>query len=103
MKLLLRVPVALRLLLLGSGLLSLVPAASPQSNPGLLTTTEPPAMVRSVRGLSENNGQAIEIISDHPVVPQIRKLDNPPRLVIDLPNTTLSSNKKHPDFRSAEV
>jgi len=102
MKLPLRIPVALRLLLVGSGLL-VVTAASPQSNPQLLTTTEPAARIRSVRGLSAYDGPAIEIICDHPVVPQIRKLDNPPRLVIDLPNTTLLSNKKQPDFHSTEV
>jgi len=96
-------PAALSLLLVGSGLLSLVPAASSQSKPELLATTESPARVRSVRGLSAYNGPAIEIISDHPLVPQIRKLDNPSRLVIDLPNATLSSNKKNPDFRSEEV
>lgn len=103
MTLLLRIPVTLRLLLLGSGLLSIVPAAVAQSSPELLTTTETPARVRSVRGLSAYDGPAIEIISDHPVVPQIRKLDDPPRLVIDLPNATVQSNTKHPDFRSVEV
>ena len=102
MKLLPRIPAALSLLLLGSGVLCVAPAASPQSKPELLTTTEP-ARVRSVRGLSAPDGPAIEIISDHPLVPQIRKLEDPPRLVIDLPNATLLSNKKHVDFRSEEV
>jgi len=102
MKLPPHIPTALSLLLLGSGLLFAQPAASPQSKPELLTTTEP-ARVRSVRGLSAPDGPAVEIISDHPLVPQIRKLEDPLRLVIDLPNATWSGNKKHFDFRSEEV
>jgi AMIN domain len=84
-----------------SGLL-FAPLARSQSGTELLSTTEPPANVRSVRGLSAETGPVIEILADHPIVPRIRKLDNPPRLVIDLPNATLPSNKRS-DFHSAEV
>lgn len=101
MKLLPRIPAALILCSLGTGLLFVAPPARSQSTPELLTTTDLPAKVRSVRGMSEPTGPVIEILSDHPIVPQIRRLDNPPRLVIDLPNATLAS--KRPDFRSTEV
>jgi len=100
MKLLSRIPIVLSLLL--PGLLCLAPAAAAQSEQGSRTATEP-ARVRSVRGLPAYDGPAIEIISDHPIVPQIRKLENPARLVIDLPNTTLPANQEHIDFRSAEI
>jgi hypothetical protein len=73
-----------------------------QSGSGLLATTDPAATVRSVRAMSVYDGAAIEIISDRPVVPTIRKLENPSRVVIDLPNASLSS-KQPLDFHSEEV
>jgi len=100
MKLLPCIPIVLSLLL--PGFLCLAPAAGAQSQQGSLSATEP-ARIRSVRGLSAYDGPAIEIISDHPIVPQIRKLENPVRLVIDLPNTTLPGSQEHLDFRSAEI
>src|SRR5580704_13706214 len=52
----------------------------------LLATTDAPVLVRSVRVLP---GPAVEILSSRPLVPVISNLDNPPRLVIDLPNADL--------------
>ncbi|MGA8154252.1 MAG: AMIN domain-containing protein [Terriglobales bacterium] len=103
MKLPPRISAVFGVLSLASGFLWLLPIARAQSAPELLTTTEFPVRVRSVRGLFEPTGPAIEIISDQPVVPQIRTLDNPSRLVIDLPNATLLNDKKHLDFRISEV
>ena len=94
---------ALSLVLLGSAFLPVIPAVRAQTGPQLLTTTELAARIRSVRGISAFDGPAIEIISDHPIQPQIRKLDNPSRLVIDLPNAVLANSKAHYDFRSEEV
>jgi hypothetical protein len=59
-----------------------------QSTPKLLATTDAPVVVRSVRVLP---GPAVEILSSRPLVPAISTLDNPPRLVIDLPNADLPS------------
>jgi hypothetical protein len=70
--------------LLLTGILSASGVA--QSRPKLLATTDVPVVVRSVRVLP---GPAVEILSSHPLVPIISKLDNPPRLVIDLPNADL--------------
>jgi len=64
----------------------LIASSSAQSTPKLLASTDSPAIVRSVRLLS---GPAVEILSNRPIVPDISKLDNPPRLVIDLPNADL--------------
>jgi len=74
-----------------------------QSKPQLLASTEPPTNVRSVRVVASKSGPALEIISDRPIVPVIRKLENPPRLVVDLPNSLLERDKGRIDFRSAEV
>jgi hypothetical protein len=88
----------------------LIASGTAQSTPKLLATTDAPVVVRSVRVLP---GPAVEILSSRPLVPAITKLDNPPRLVIDLPNTDLpsaglpnallSGSKNRSDFSSAEI
>jgi len=98
-----RIAGALALFLLSSGFLSAAPVIPAQTGSQLLTTTEPTARVSSVRGISAFDGAAIEIISDHPIMPQIRQLDNPSRLVIDLPNAAILNNKTHSDFHSDDV
>ncbi|MGA9897998.1 MAG: AMIN domain-containing protein [Terriglobales bacterium] len=60
-------------------------------------------MVRSIQALPEPNGPVLEIISSRPLVPAISKLDNPPRLVIDLPNARLAGHEKRLDFRGSEI
>jgi hypothetical protein len=64
----------------------LIASGAAQSPPKLLATTDAPVVVRSVRVLP---GPAVEILSSQPIVPAISVLDNPPRLVIDLPNADL--------------
>jgi hypothetical protein len=66
----------------------LIARSEAQSTPKLLATTDAPVVVRSVRVLP---GPAVEILSSRPLVPAISTLDNPPRLVIDLPNADLPS------------
>lgn len=65
-------------------------------------------MVRSVRVLAGPTGPAVEILSNRPLVPTISKLENPLRLVIDLPNANLtnallSGSKDRIDFSNQEV
>src|SRR5580704_2579550 len=83
--------------------LLLIPAAAAQSSPKLLASSDNPAVVRSVRPLAEANGPAVEIISSRPLVPAITKLENPPRLVIDLPNARLAGREKRLDFRGNQI
>ena len=66
----------------------LIASSAAQSSPKLLATTDAPVVVRSIRVLP---GPAVEILSSRPLVPAISTLDNPPRLVIDLPNADLPS------------
>lgn len=74
-----------------------------QSHPQLVASSDNPATLRSVRALPENDGPAVEIISSRPLAPAISKIDNPSRLVIDLPNAVLSGPRKTLDFHSREV
>src|ERR1700686_5263218 len=67
----------------------LIASGTGRSTPKLLATTDAPVVVRSVRVLPGPSGPAVEILSSRPLVPVISKLDNPPRLVIDLPNADL--------------
>jgi AMIN domain len=54
--------------------------------------------LKSVRMLTEkhgdDNGPEVEIVTSAPVIPDIQQLDNPPRLVFDLPNTTVTPRQQ---------
>jgi AMIN domain len=80
----------------------LLPAATGQSQPQT-PADGPIAVVRSVRALPDRDGPALEIIASRPLTPAISKLDNPPRLVIDLPGARLSGVKRQIPFRSREI
>ena len=60
----------------------------------------PAASVLVVRVVPDKNGPAVEIISTRPLLPVVQKLDGPPRLVIDLPNTSNSLQQKQVDFQA---
>ncbi len=44
--------------------------------------------------VQEKDGPAVEILSTRPIVPDIQIIENPPRLVIDLPNAVLETPQK---------
>ena len=78
----------------------LVVSSASQSTSKLLGTTDAPAVVRSVRVVP---GPAVEILSSRPLVPVIRKLENPPRLVIDLPNADVAADLSNIDLSSSDL
>jgi hypothetical protein len=63
----------------------------------------PIALLRGVTVVRDKHGPAIEIISSRSVVPSVKKLDGPPRLVIDLPNTRMTLGRKWIGFHSEQV
>ncbi len=74
-----------------------------QSQPQLVASTDNPATVRSVRGFTAYDGPTVEIVFSRPVTPAISKIDNPLRLVIDLPNSVVPEPRKNLSYRSDEV
>ncbi len=86
-----------------SALLLIPAAAVGQSSPRLLASSENPAVIRSVQPLAEANGPVVEIISSRPLIPAISQLENPQRLVIDLPNARLAGREKRLDLRGSEI
>jgi hypothetical protein len=52
------------------------------------------AVISSVRVVHDRGAPALEVVSTHPVVPAIRLLDSPPRLVIDLSNARVGLRRR---------
>lgn len=57
----------------------------------------------SVRALPEGDGPAVEIVATRPLAPTIHKLENPPRLVVDVPGGRLETHAKRIDVRSPVI
>ena len=87
---------------------SLLAAARAQSVPGgpivpVGAPTVPVAVLKSVRYVVEANGPAIEILSTWPVVPSIRLIESPWRLLIDLPNARVGKAHKETSVKKEYV
>ena len=63
----------------------------------------PPAVLQSVKMISDADGPALEIISNQPPDSSIQFLDTPPRLVIDLSHTKALLPRKRLEVGSEQV
>ena len=61
------------------------------------------AAILRVRVLQDKDSPGIEITSSQPISPVINKLDGPPRIVIDLPDTRMSVASKQFPVRSDRI
>ncbi|MGA7559561.1 MAG: AMIN domain-containing protein [Terriglobales bacterium] len=61
------------------------------------------AVVKSFRIVQEKDGQAVEILSTRPLVPSIQAISDPERLVIDLPNARLDTQKKRISVQADQI
>lgn len=90
-------------LLLGlSAARSAAQSASALADAPAATRPRSATVVRAIHVLPQKDGFAVEILSNHPLVPAVNKIDDPSRLVIDLPGSRLLEKKKV-DFRSSSV
>jgi hypothetical protein len=79
------------------------PWARAQTNVGPSASPSAIAVIKSFRVVQEKNGPAVEILSTKPLVPSIQALDNPPRLVIDLPNARLDAIPKRISVQADQI
>lgn len=61
------------------------------------------AEIRSVTVIPGDNGPVLEIIATRPVTPQLQTVQDPLRLVIDLPNSALATARKRIPFRNQQI
>ena len=67
-------------------------------------TAADPATITRVRViLNQGGAPALEITSSHPLAPSVSKEQNPPRLVVDLPNAMMSVQSKKFDVQSDKI
>ncbi len=74
-----------------------------QPSPQAQTTKSSQAEVRNVTVGSDDFGPVLEILATRPITPQIQTVENPLRLVIDLPNANLLTARRRIPFRNPQI
>ena len=86
--------------------LSFAFGAAPYQNtlaPGLATPASPATITRVRVILNQGGAPALEITSSHPLAPSVSKEQNPPRLIVDLPNAMMSVRSKEFNVQSDKI
>jgi hypothetical protein len=92
------------LIALLAGVAMFVPAQTAARGAASKPAAEAPAAITKVRVLLSQGGPpALEVSATRAVTPQIQKVQNPDRIVIDLPNTVMSVRSKKIDVKSDQV
>jgi hypothetical protein len=60
-------------------------------------------VVKSIQMVQEKDGPAVEILSTKPLIPAVQTLNDPPRLVIDLPNARLDVRQKRISVQADQI
>jgi hypothetical protein len=63
----------------------------------------PAADVQSVMVVPGDNGPVVQIVSSRPLTPSLQTVEGPLRLVIDLPNSRLATNRRRIPFRNEQI
>jgi len=84
-----------------------------QQDSGSSQDPAPPAQTRALRGPraqvqsvtvgADDYGPVLEIVTTRPLTPEIQTVQNPLRLVIDLPNSNLATTKHRIAFRNEQI
>lgn len=87
-----------------AGVLALgAPWAGAQTATRAAVSPSPYAAVKIFRIVQEEDGPAVEILSTKPLIPSIQPLNDPPRLVIDLPNARLDAPQKRVSVQANQI
>ena len=81
----------------------LVEAQSKRAALAAAASQQEPAVISKVKVTLVDGAPAVEITSDHPIVPTITKLEDPLRLVVDLPNASMAAKEKQIDVKSEDI
>ncbi|MFZ0478406.1 MAG: AMIN domain-containing protein [Terriglobales bacterium] len=79
--------------------------AQTAAKPAVNSTAAPAnvAKVKSFRVIQEADGPAVEILSTLPLIPEISTIENPARLVIDLPHARIDMAQKRIDVGADQI
>ena len=62
-----------------------------------------PASVKAITIAPSENGAILQIVATRPLTPQLQTVENPLRLVIDLPGSNLATARKRIPFRNQQI
>lgn len=83
------------------------PAAAAKTRPGKASartnSAAKIAAIKSFRIIQEKSGPALELLATHPMIPAIQLIENPTRLVIDVPNARVDMQEKRVSVQSDDI